>query len=122
MANTIASEQMKISSAARLTWRGDRNETPRKIASAASRKKAWRLTKWKVERPSRSATGGPPAISSTTPETMSATSAPRMMRSIDHHQRPLRLGSARETIVAPPMHGRGVAPLANHSVNEWLIV
>src|ERR1700730_3318932 len=88
-------------SATRRTCRGDRNEVATRTTTEGIRKRTWRCTKWNVERPSRSATGGLPAIVNTSPDTISAATAARIQRSIVHHQFARADRSARDTIVAP---------------------
>ena len=61
------------------------------ISDGRTRNSTWRLTKWKVDRPSRSATGGPPAMQEARgPSTISAASAASSSRSTVHHQSPKR--------------------------------
>ncbi len=76
-----ANDTAKVSNAARRTCRGERNEVAIISAAVGSSIKAWRLTKWKVERLSRSATAGLAASAMTRPITISATNEPISHRS-----------------------------------------
>ena len=76
-----ANDTANVSSAARRTCRGDRNEVAIISAAVGTSISAWRLTKWKVERLSRSATAGLAASAITRPITISATNDPISQRS-----------------------------------------
>ena len=76
-----ANDTANVSNAARRTCRGDRNEVAIISAAVGISIKAWRLTKWKVERLSRSATAGLAASAITRPITISAMNDPISHRS-----------------------------------------
>ena len=76
-----ANEKANSSSAARRTWRGDRNEVAIIRIAVGTSISACRSTKWKVERLSRSATAGLAASAMTRPITISATNEPSSQRS-----------------------------------------
>src|ERR1700731_863231 len=112
-ATTIrAIDTKNTKSATRRTCRGERKEAATRTATAGIRKRTWRCTKWNVERPSRSATGGLPAIVNTSPDTISGATAARIQRSIVHHQFASAERSARDTIVSPfsPVFSRRAKP------------
>jgi hypothetical protein len=64
-----------MTSAARRTWRGDRNEVASISIAVGGSNSTWRSTKWKVGRPMRSATAGLAASAITTPITIKAPKA-----------------------------------------------
>ena len=69
-----------------------------RIAKAGMRNMTCRFTKWNVERPRRSATGGPPAMRKTRPARTRMASAASSDRSTVHHQSPNAERSARDTM------------------------
>ena len=89
-------------SAARRTCRGDSSEAAKKTASEGMRNITCLLTKWKVGRPRRSATGGLAAIVRTRPKMTSVPSAASSQRSMVHHQFARVERSTRETMIYPP--------------------
>ena len=92
----------KTITAVRRTWRGVRNETAISTATAGRSEIACRLTKWKVGRPMRSATGGLAAMVRIIPATISVASVASSQRSTVHHQFARTVRCARETIGRDP--------------------
>ena len=106
-----ANDTTNVTSAARRTCRGDRNEVAIISAAVGISIKAWRLTKWKVERFSRSATAGLAASAITRPITMSAMNDPISHRSAVRIQSATGPRSTLETMRSIPLVARA-RPLA----------
>ena len=84
--------------AARRTWRGARNDDATSRTAVGGASKAWRLTKWNVDSPSRSATAGLAANAITTPNSMRAPKAASSQPSTLRNQSATGPRSVLETI------------------------
>ena len=101
-----ANETTNTTSAARRTWRGDRNEVAIISAAVGTSISACRSTKWKVVRFSRSATAGLAASAITRPITISAPNDPISQRSAVRIQSATGPRSTLETIGSRPPSSR----------------
>ncbi|MCY1241992.1 hypothetical protein D9M72_549270 [compost metagenome] len=99
--------------AARRTCRGVRKEIATITTSDGSRKTAWRLTKWKLSRPMRSATAGLAAKDSMKPTPINRMKVARKNLSIVQNQSATGPRSARLTILSVPFSGASCAPRPN---------
>ena len=96
-----ATETANTTSALRLIWRGDRNDTPISTMNDGSRNMTWRLKKWNESSPIRVATGGDAASDRITPPSINTTIAASSSRSTVHHHSLNGVRCSREIIDAP---------------------